>query len=199
MRLFVGVSLPDPLKERVQELLRDLEETVCRPQADVKWTPPAQIHFTVKFIGDVADEQRPVIETALDQAAHRVAPFSITVGGLGHFPTRGMARILWLGVRSGGENFQNLARSLQTFMDPLGYPAEDRPYIPHATLARLRSIRNMAILQAPLEKYKDLEFGTMQVSSFELVQSRLSSAGPEHTVLEKFSLTGADPKGESNA
>ena len=85
-RLFVAIDVPETVRAELAGLAEPLEGVV--------WTRPEQLHLTLRFIGET--EKREGLEAALERV--RVEPFILPVGGIGVFPHRGPAKVLWAGV-----------------------------------------------------------------------------------------------------
>src|ERR1017187_5949501 len=90
-RLFVAVPLPDPVRDELSGL--------AEPLRGVSWTRPAQLHLTLRFIGEVPAGMIERIEERL--ASIRVESFIIPVEGVGAFPPKGPPRVIWAGVGLG--------------------------------------------------------------------------------------------------
>ena len=65
MRVFIAVVLDDVLRSRV----RDIQGTLRKERFDVKWVEPGNLHFTVKFIGELPEERIRTIQGPLERAA----------------------------------------------------------------------------------------------------------------------------------
>jgi 2'-5' RNA ligase len=134
LRLFVGVPLPPDVVSRAAVLLSRLAAS----GAPVRWTDPRRLHLTLAFLGGAVPEDRvPAIAAALDRACHGRAPVVVDCGGLGRFPPAGRPRVIWLGLTHGGPALVHLQAAVADALEPLGFPREARPWLPHVTLGRL--------------------------------------------------------------
>ncbi len=173
MRLFTAIAIPQEQRTQIAAQIQDLSPQLGR----LKWVDPANLHLTLKFIGEQPDEKLEAISDALAKVPFP-GPIEIRLRGLGKFP-----RVLWLGIEA-PESLATLARNIEDALVPLGIPAEKRPYSPHLTLARQKEGR---ILPPFAERGAD--FGTFAAAEFELIRSRLSSQGSEYTLLRKYPWT----------
>lgn len=153
------------------------------PTDRVRWTRPENVHLTLKFLGEVAEEQVEQIGAALRRVCAVHAPFDASLSRFGAFPSERRARILWVGVGAGAEEVAALASDVDAALEPLGFEREGRPYVPHATLGRVRGkpIR----LELPAAVPGEPGFG---VSRVELVQSTLAAGGAVYEALESLAL-----------
>ena len=127
MRLFAAIELDAAAREAIAgeqaRLRRDLGSD------DLRWTPPEQIHLTLVFIGEIADERAPAIVDALARDVP-MAGFPVSFGGSGVFPARGAPRVLWLGVTTGAGQVSTLQQLVSSRLEALGLPPEPRGIVP---------------------------------------------------------------------
>jgi|MudIll2142460700_1097286.scaffolds.fasta_scaffold163860_2 2'-5' RNA ligase len=189
MRLFVAVHLSQEIRER----LALVQDRLRRAQADVSWVKPANLHITLKFLGETEPKRLERIGPVLAEAARSAAPFSLAVAGVGTFGGR-IPRVVWVGVREGAAPLEALAGAVENGLARLGFPKEKRGFTPHFTLGRVRSPRNAESLLAAIRDEPTELFGTVLVERFVLMQSELDPSGSIYTALERFPLE--QPEGE---
>ncbi len=129
IRLFVGLQLPEAVRERLAGLAHPL------PRA--RWVARDNLHLTLRFIGAVDGAAAADIDDALARIA--VPSFEITIAGDGQFDSRGRARALWAGVER-SETLRALYGKIEQALKRAGQPPEGRRFSPHVTLARLRDV-----------------------------------------------------------
>jgi 2'-5' RNA ligase len=105
---------------------------------DIKWEHAAKLHFTLKFLGDVSEEMVSTVEASLRATAERAAAFSAAFGGMGCFPSPKRPRVIWAGLRQGGDEMRLLQRSVEGELKLLGFRPEQRPFRPHMTVGRVK-------------------------------------------------------------
>lgn len=52
IRAFIAINLPAEVREKLERVQRELKSALA--DSDVRWTKPAQVHLTLKFLGDIA-------------------------------------------------------------------------------------------------------------------------------------------------
>jgi 2'-5' RNA ligase len=171
MRLFTGIAIPPDVISKIDETLAPV-----RPLADVKWSPPANLHITTKFIGSWPEERLAELERALG-AIKAPRAFDIRIAGFSFFPNPGHPRILVTNVE-GGESLQTLARVTEDAVAKLGCAREERPYSPHLTLARFGDADTRA-LRSRLQSMPAPDFGSWRAGRFHLY---LSQPGERHSI-----------------
>ena len=62
MRLFVAIDIPEQLKQELSLLKIHLKHA--------RWTPPENMHVTLKFIGEIRGHQYQEIVTLLEEMEH---------------------------------------------------------------------------------------------------------------------------------
>lgn len=180
-RLFVALTPPPPVREELAALADDLE--------GVRWTPADNLHLTLRFLGDTAEEKQAQMETAL--ARVRVEPFVLPVGGLGVFPPRGPAKVLWAGVGSGHTRLYQLRKQVDEALLSVDMTIDVRTFAPHFTIARLGENVEPKHLGKYLYHHRKFEAPPFRVSSFELYASDAQPGGaPAYRVVRSFGLEG---------
>jgi 2'-5' RNA ligase len=167
-RLFIALVPPAPVQTELAE--------IAAPLAGVRWTPAGNIHLTLRFIGDTDDARTEHFAESL--ARVRVEPFILPVGGVGLFPTRGPAKVLWAGVGNGHTRLYQLRKqvdeALLTVDSGLAMPG----FHPHFTLGRIGENHESKDLTRFFERHKALEAPPFRVSEFQLMASELAPGRP---------------------
>lgn len=171
MRLFVALDLPAALKERLVRLGFGVE--------GARWSVPANLHITLRFIGEVGRTQAAEIDETL--AAIRAPGFSLKIASVGSFGEGREARSLWAGVER-AEPLLHLQRKIERALSSHDIDAEKRKFAPHITLARLKNPRPDHVREF-LAHHAGFDGGVLSVESFALFQS---FTGNEHAHYEKL-------------
>jgi len=182
-RLFVSVDL-----DGLAAAIREAQEPF-RDQPGVDSTDPAQVHVTLKFLGDTdpdrLDDLREALAGAVDDAG--VAPFEAEIGGYGVFPSLDYISVVWLGVRAGSEELTALHEAVEARTTDLGFGPADHEFTPHATIARMRDARRKEHVQNVVRE-RDPDVGTLRVEEIRLTESTLTDGGPVYEALAAFEL-----------
>jgi RNA 2',3'-cyclic 3'-phosphodiesterase len=133
MRAFVAVFPPPEVQEALANAARGLPIA-----GEVRLTPTANVHLTLKFLGDVPGDDLGQVAEALEPLPEEHEPFEAGISGFGAFPSPKKARVLWAGVGEGSDRLRALAEDVEESLEPLGFERENRPYVPHLTLGRAR-------------------------------------------------------------
>jgi RNA 2',3'-cyclic 3'-phosphodiesterase len=135
-RIFVAVPLPDDVSAEVAALVdRVRAPGVPGGGHDARWVRMDGLHLTLRFIGPTLEDRVPAAREAIRQAG--VGPaFDLELEGAGAFPTPERPRALWLGITDEEGGLGALAGRVDDALVAAGWPASDRPFQPHLTLAR---------------------------------------------------------------
>ncbi len=155
MRVFFAIPCPQPVKT--------ILETAQLPFRWVRqrgnFTSNANFHLTLVFIGEVREDQLPVLEDILDEL--ELTPFELQLADLGSFSSRDGA-IWWVGLRQNPVLF-DLQKRLTKALKEEGFSFDEKPFKPHLTL--VRSFRPKADLDSiRLPQIEPVSFEANRVS-----------------------------------
>ena len=178
-RAFVAIRPPDTVLDEIDTLSTRLA------LGDARRTTRDQWHVTLQFLGNRADVD--AVANAL--TGLRVPAARARLGGLGAFPSRRRARVVWLGLAQGDELFGALAREVGERLTPLGHTPEARAYHAHLTLAR---IKTPADVRAALVSDAPAVGDAWLVDEVILYESRVRRTGAEYVPVAVVALRGPD-------
>ncbi len=134
LRLFIGSPLPDDAKASLMPLADQRQMLERQGGYRFSWVKPQNLHLTWLFIGSVAPEQADgIIQTIQTEL---VFPIRILVRltRLAFWPNGRRPKLLvWEGESNPG--LEKVSRKIKAAFPQY---AEDRPFRPHITLARLK-------------------------------------------------------------
>lgn len=187
-RLFIAVDLPG----HVHDALALWQEWLKRNDWPVRWVTPANIHLTVKFLGDVFAHRQTDIERCLAKVAGRHASFDLKVASLGLFPGVRKPRVIWAGMAGATKMLVNFQRQLDLALVDIGFAAEKRAFKGHLTLGRFRKNVSAEALRHVMEKAAQRSSVSFQAKHVTLYQSRLQPSGAVYTPLFQASFAHTD-------
>jgi 2'-5' RNA ligase len=185
MRLFLAVFPPAEVRRGASDLI----ETLRRPGDGVSWVKPENLHYTLRFLGEVGEDGARRAAEAAREAAQRSQKFAAALGAPGAFPNPRRARVIWLGMTEGAEALVALARDLDRSLAGRGFGAADKPFSAHITVGRVR---------VPGRDWTDalaaaVPFGPanrFSVDRVSVVESQLNPRGSIYTVRAEAPLAG---------
>ncbi|MBE0525982.1 RNA 2',3'-cyclic phosphodiesterase [Candidatus Thorarchaeota archaeon] len=178
VRVFLSIDIEN------QALLPHISEIQTRLDislAKMKLVEIENIHFTLRFLGDTSLSRIDEIESCLRQI--KVDPFEIMVQGVGAFPNSRRPRVIWIGVSQNAERICDLKVEIDSHLKKLGYKPEKERFTPHATIARVRFIKDAEGLVRNLDEVVNENIGPMTISNFTMKRSTLTPSGPIYETL----------------
>jgi 2'-5' RNA ligase len=191
IRAFVAVNLSVPTLRAVAELQTALRAPLAK-ELRVAWVPPANLHLTLKFLGDIQQESAAAIGAALERGLGERAPFEVRAGGVGAFPDEARPRVLWVGLTDEGGALARLAADVETWLEALGFPREARPFRPHLTIGRVKD--GHTSVAAAFAPHRETSFGTSSIREVVLYESRLRARGAEYVALRRVPIGAPAPE-----
>ncbi len=177
MRTFIAVELDPPQRRPLLKLLQE----VFPSSRDVRWCTENQLHVTLKFLGEIRPEQLSAICDAAQSACRQVPSFTLSVKGLGGFPTPRSPRVLWCGVDDPTQSCRRWVELADPLFAKLGFEPENRAFTPHITLGRSKSPAGNQLLREMLETAPAPETEPMTVRQVIVYESQLRPTGAVYT------------------
>jgi 2'-5' RNA ligase len=166
-RLFFALWPDEKLRCQLQE----------QPAPRGRLVPPQNWHVTLLFLGAVEPRAQRAMAAAADHV--RAASFELTLDLRGHWRRAG---VTWLSASRVPGALESLHAQLQGAAQAQGIPLEQRPFVPHLTLAR----------KAAAEARQVIEPIDWAVEEFCLVESATLPTGAQYRVLRRWSLREPD-------
>lgn len=179
-RIFFALTLPEEIRANLLALRRRL---ALAPGA-VKWVESENLHLTLYFIGDVDKSRMPQLLQRAAAAAADSLKFTVSVRGVGVFPTINRPRVLWAGVEEGQSEIIKLAHALNKSFGN----TQRQSFSPHITIGRIRPGKQINIKPFLLQEAQ-FYAGTFKVSSFTCFASTLTRQGPVYRVIKEILLS----------
>lgn len=189
LRAFIAVALPEPLAGFVSEVQRALKALGLR----IAWVPPANVHLTLKFLGDIEPADIEPIAAVMTECARHVAPLVLSAARLGVFPDLRRPRVVWMGIAGDIPQLVALQQDLEARLDPVGkgrFKPEQRPFKGHLTLGRIKTRLESGTLVSALRETGQVASHAFTVDAIHLIQSRLTPSGSIYTPLRSVMLGG---------
>ncbi len=186
-RAFIALPLPESTTRQLGLFISELK--ICAPRG-MRWVDSDNIHLTLAFLGDT-----PLPK--IDQVAARLAGIAgsqtapeVQFSSLGAFPNPARMRVFWLGLLP-SPAISEIHRQVNQACKECQLPYEDRPYVPHLTLARIPETFSQAErtqASALLQKRIPLGNHPMILDKLVVFKSDLKPGGAVYTPLHRFAL-----------
>ena len=148
-----------------------------------RWIDVENYHITLRFIGDVDGRTADEIVDRLDRIDR--PEFNLSLNGIGSFGSK-KPHSVWAGVSPAPEMFA-LQAEIERICQRIGLPPDPRKFMPHVTLARLKSCRVDDVVRY-LAGRGDFHTAPFLATRFVLLSSKESVGGGPYMTEEVFPL-----------
>ena len=186
-RLFIAIKPSDIVLHQIANFQSQLRKELNI--YGIRWVSPELMHLTLQFLGDVEISDIKNIEERLLSAGRQHPSFELSFHGVGFFVRKSSIRTIWVGTEDDGDT-ERLYRSVLLATDFLKLKTT-KHFSPHLTLARVSdfvSIDQYKAIGDVLTRHKNIQFGSTQVTRFELIESQLTNKGPFYKSIRQFDL-----------
>ena len=183
-RTFIAVELGSA----IQRAAAELQERLRAAGAHLRWVKPHNLHFTLRFLGEIPVAQVARACVAVRETAGAVRPFVVEIGGLGAFPNFERPQVVWVDSREGAAALEHLAASVDAALARQGFPGDRRGFRPHLTLGRAKDDRRWGDLVRALQQHREALLGKQDVQHVSVMESHLRPDGPVYTAREQVPL-----------
>ena len=182
LRAFLAIDIDKKLTQKIEDLQKEFKKV----NANMKYVEIENIHFTLKFFGNINEKMIDDISVATENLLKKYEPINIAIEGTGSFPNENHIKVIWLGIE---ENpvLIDLMKKLDVEFKKLGFKKE-RNYSPHLTIARMKSPKNKNEVRKKIATFNDIKIGKMNISEISLKKSELTPKGPIYSNIKTFKL-----------
>ena len=182
IRAFLAIDLDDDLKPKINKIIREFKQI----DANIKYVDLQNLHFTLKFFGDIDTEGIDLISEKIENVIKDFDSFTIKIQGCGAFPNKNRIKVIWVGLDE-DEILKDLHDKLDKEFNSIGFDL-DRKFSSHLTIGRMKSAKGKNKVKNTIETYNNIDIGTMDVNLITLKKSTLTPSGPIYEDLLEFRL-----------
>ncbi|HLE19186.1 MAG TPA: RNA 2',3'-cyclic phosphodiesterase, partial [Syntrophales bacterium] len=135
VRAFLAIEPPAEILKEIGKIQSRLKEA-C--PFDIRWVKPEAMHLTLKFFGNVSEEEIIAISRVVEKHTAAFAPLQLEVKKLGLFPSLRRPKVLWIGLEGDITSLLVLHNKLEQGFEECGFAKEERSFRPHLTLGRIK-------------------------------------------------------------
>ncbi|MCD6156572.1 MAG: RNA 2',3'-cyclic phosphodiesterase [Candidatus Atribacteria bacterium] len=182
LRCFIALDLEEATKEVIARFIGNTKSLF--PEA--KWVNVQQTHLTLRFFGAINSDQLPLLSSIIKQIAASFQAIPALINRVGVFPEPKRARVIWIVFDAQAEvkNKEITEKLNHKLWESLKIEAEEKSFIPHITIARLRKPRKVAI-----ENLRLPESIPTNLYRITIYKSALTPRGPIYSELSSYPLT----------
>jgi len=186
-RIFVAF---EPSPEARQALAEAAGEIARVWGGAARLTRVEQLHLTVAFCGEIEVGEVPAVVAAV-RAVPPLGLGSVALGETGVFPPEGDPRVVWVGIRDPGGLVAGAAAKLEGELRRRGFAVEERAFVPHITLARIRDGETIPGARRVIGRVRVPSL-PIDVSALTVFSSERGAGGSVHTPIERVNLSLSD-------
>ena len=182
VRAFFAIDLES--KHIINKVVQ-IQKLLDLPNLKINFVNPENLHFTLKFLGNIDQTIVKDLEKELDTISFN--KFNVTLQGMGCLPSMSYINAIYIDTIEGTNELKELAKQIESLGVKFNFKKEKRPFKSHLTIGRVKKIGNKEELVSKITKNEKELFGNFTVNSFKLKKSELTPTGPIYTTLiEKF-------------
>lgn len=129
-RCFLAIDIDPHLVQKIEEVQKEFKQT----HNDVKYVEKENLHFTLKFFGNMTKNKIVSIKEAINTVLTKIKSSSIdnnhdannqaktelAIEGIGTFPNKNYMKVLWIGTKN-NSFLTNLQKELDLEFEKLGF------------------------------------------------------------------------------
>ncbi|RLG77498.1 MAG: RNA 2',3'-cyclic phosphodiesterase [Thermoprotei archaeon] len=177
LRTFIAIEIEDPA---VLKKLIEVKNYIAGVGAGIKPVEDENIHLTLRFLGEISQHSVEEVKRILTELKS-IKRFNIRVKGVGAFPSITRPRVIWAGITEGAEELKRIRSIIDKAIVEHGLrdiKPDEHQFVPHITLARVKSSHLFAKLSTLISELQDEDFGVTPVTTIKLKRSILTPRGP---------------------
>jgi RNA 2',3'-cyclic 3'-phosphodiesterase len=186
MRIFIGIKLDERVQGEIESFLKPFKKI----SSPIRWVKPANIHVTLKFIGEVSEEKYKQIEKRLNETDFNSVLFTLCLNGCGKFGRGNSLNIFWIGITP-NDILTGVYNKIENALGKIGIEKENRPFKPHITVGRNKKDFNFKSFFQLIEERSHEPISELNVDHFQIFKSQLRPEGPVYTKLKEIPFVPA--------
>jgi RNA 2',3'-cyclic 3'-phosphodiesterase len=175
MKLFISIELPKETKD----ILFNLQKSIDKKYAKIKWVAKKNLHITLKYIGEVSEETKELVFEKLKNISF--SPFVVDLKNINFFYKNNNPTIIYVDFSSKKKLIELQQKIDSELLDLF---SSDQVFSPHIALGRIKKIKKDG-LELSISKLNDFSI-TFPVNDICLVESKTTKDGSRYKLLKKF-------------
>jgi 2'-5' RNA ligase len=181
IRIFFAFDIDEDLRQAISQILNHLR---TQPRGnEVKWIPSENLHVTLRFLGETEPD---IIESVIKEVGKEIKDsktFSLRVGRVMHFPPNSNHPKAIVVSFPLSQELADLVQTIERGVSKCGFEPENRAFLPHLTLARLRAKQELDLSDIPIKIPQ-----TLHIKEVILYRSDPGPKGSVYTAMTRFKL-----------
>ncbi|MFC1551023.1 RNA 2',3'-cyclic phosphodiesterase [Candidatus Latescibacterota bacterium] len=188
MRTFIAVEIPAEIKNKIGRYADSMRDSF----QNVKWVSPENLHLTLKFLGEINEEDVDSLIECMNPVFSDFRSFDLMLEHTGCFPSNKNPRVIWIGSDGGADNLLDIFQELEHCLETVGIDRDERMFSPHLTIGRVKRSHGKHGSHTTITgDIPEFEPATFRVNSIALIKSTLTPQGPIYEKLYEGKLKEA--------
>ncbi len=181
IRTFLAFPIPKEIKGYFKNML----EPIINKEDTINWVKRENIHITLNYLGETDSEKIEEHASHIESVVNKFPPFRLGTTDTGIYPHANAPRVLWVGSAPYDLTLKSFKQKLDKELTHLGYRLDKRPFQPHITLARVKTISRKSSFIHKFLTVQVREFN-FEVDTVLWMKSTLTPTGAEYEELKTF-------------
>jgi 2'-5' RNA ligase len=143
---------------------------------NIRWVEPANLHLTLKFFGETAENKIETINEVLQSVASVIEPFNLNICKTGIFGSAYNPRVIWFGFDE-EKLLHEIGNAVLSRLTIAGFPSDRQNFVPHLTVGRIKKIQQKHFFQKVIQDFREIQLQKVVVGEFHLYESILKPGG----------------------
>lgn len=180
LRTFLSLNINSTLKEKVSEIQESVKKLLSSYL--VKWESPDKFHMTIRFLGDITEEDADNMVKDFDNAVFNFDKLLFLSSSIDCFPNVKRPNVIFLKLSESENNSEKMTDEIDRIILKYGIKP-DKKFVPHMTLGRFKRENRQGVENV---SFPDIETINFEFKSFYLMKSVISSRGAQHFEIKEF-------------
>jgi 2'-5' RNA ligase len=181
-RAFLSLNLEEPLKIKIAEIQKELQELLNGYK--IKWENPEKFHLTLRFLGDLDENQLDEIKEGLEKSHPGFGRLEFHSDGIGFFPNPRRPNVIFIALGENGNNSDKLVEEIDKVIKKSGIKP-DKKFVAHITLGRFRRENRKSVDADNIVEFESFD---VNFDSYYLMESVLDYRGSKYYEIKKFNF-----------
>lgn len=180
LRTFLSLNFNNSLKEKVSEYQEETKKILTG--FDVKWENPEKFHMTLRFLGDIYEENVNRLISDLEKLHFDFGKILFFQESIDFFPNKRKPNVIFFGLKEENNYSRVLADEIDKVILKYGI-TPDKKFVPHITLGRFRRENRKSVDDIDFPSPEKMEF---EFDRFCFMKSIMDFKGSKHFTIKEF-------------
>ncbi|MFC2140599.1 RNA 2',3'-cyclic phosphodiesterase [Candidatus Auribacterota bacterium] len=184
MRTFIAIEIDHAIRDKIGEI----QHRLAFLNSKISLVPPQNMHLTLKFLGELGEEEVALLKEGLARYLKGTHKFSLHFSGSGVFPSEQRVRVVWVGIDKGKRELTSLSQTIEPLFTEIGIEVDKKPFSPHITIGRVKVLKDREKLLKVIKEMGTIAYGTQVANKVVFKKSILGKSGAVYETLAEFPL-----------